>query len=95
MLDAGKITVKIEAFLGPNCSIYATTHPIEADKRMQFAIGRAVVIDEFAWLGGNVVVLPGVHIGKHSIIGAGSVVTRNVPDHEMWAGNPARFIKKC
>ena len=57
-------------------------------------MGKRIVIGEDCWLGGNVIVLPGVTIGKGSTIGAGSVVTKDVPDYCVAAGNPARVLKK-
>lgn len=55
---------------------------------------KPVLIKEGAFIGAHAIILKGVTIGRHSVIGAGAVVTRNVPDHEVWAGNPAEFVKK-
>jgi len=54
---------------------------------------RTVVIGNDVWIGARVIILPGVHIGNGAVIGAGAVVTKDVPDYEIWGGNPARFLK--
>ena len=53
-----------------------------------------ILIKEGAFIGAHAIILKGVTIGRHSVIGAGAVVTKNVPDNEVWAGNPAKFVKK-
>lgn len=55
---------------------------------------KPILIKEGAFIGAHAIVLKGVTIGKYSVIGAGSVITKDIPDNEVWAGNPARFIKK-
>lgn len=92
-------------YIGPNvliggdCKIYDTDfHSIRYDNRIienDSNIKVAPVsIEEGSFIGGGSIILKGVRIGKFSVVGAGSVVTRDVPDNEIWAGNPARFIKK-
>lgn len=54
-----------------------------------------ITIEDHAFIGAHSIILKGVTIGKCSIVGAGSVVTHNIPEHEIWAGNPAKFIRKC
>jgi acetyltransferase-like isoleucine patch superfamily enzyme len=53
----------------------------------------SIIIEDWAWIGAGTIVLPGIHIGKGAIVGAGSVVTRSVPAFEIWAGNPAKKIR--
>jgi maltose O-acetyltransferase len=93
-LDAGQIYIGSNVFIGPNCNIYAATHPIDQVTRLHTAIPQNVVIEDNAWLGGNVTILGNIKICSGSIIGAGSVVTKSVPPNEVWAGNPAKFIRK-
>lgn len=87
--------------IGAGCRIYDTDfHPIESKYRYgeyksnNYIISRSIVIDDGAFIGGGSILLKGCHIGKNSIIGAGSVVTGIVPDGEVWGGNPAKYIKK-
>lgn len=93
------ITIEDDVLIGGGCKIWDTDfHPMDYSKRIhdeQNEISTApVLIKKGAFVGGSSIVLKGVVIGAKSIIGAGSVVTKSVPDGEIWAGNPARFIKK-
>ncbi len=95
MLDCGGVTIGKRTLIGPNCSIYTPQHPIDyIARREPKETGYPVVIGEDTWLGGNVTVCPGVTIGNRCIIAAGSVVTRDIPDDCMAAGNPAVVKKK-
>lgn len=94
-----KITIGKNVLIGGDCKIYDTDfHSARFKDRFQVPdtgiISRPVVIEDGAFIGASTIILKGVTIGKESIIGAGSVVTKNVPAFEIWAGNPARFIKK-
>ena len=94
-----EIVIRDNVMIGGGCKIYDNDfHPLDFKERMihkQEKIRCApVLIDEGAFIGGHSIILKGVRIGKYSVIGAGSVVTSDVPDNEVWAGNPARFIKK-
>lgn len=85
--------------IGNNCVIFDTDfHSSNYDERIIRGNvnipSKPIIIKEGAWIGGHSLVLKGVTIGKHSVIGAGSVVTRNVPDYQVWAGNPIKFIKE-
>ena len=85
--------------IGVNTVIYDTDfHPLDWQARHDNNLSQAavspVVIEDDAWIGGNCIVLKGVHIGRRAVVGAGSVVTCNIPEGTVWAGNPARFIKK-
>jgi len=80
---------------GPNVSIFAATHEAEVQSRRDnIEYGRPVVIGDDCWVGGNVVILPGVTIGKGVTVGAMSVVTKDVPDFCVVMGQPARVVKK-
>ena len=95
MLDVGKITFGDNCLLAPNVSIYTAGHPVHPDSRnSMYEYGIDVTIGDNVWLGGNVVVCPGVTIGSNSVIGAGSVVTRDIPEWSIAAGNPCRVIRK-
>lgn len=96
ILDSCNVTIKARTILSPNVSIYSATHPIDPRKRNGARgpeMAKPVLIEEDCWLGGNVIVLGGVTIGKGSVVGAGSVVTRDVPPFTVVAGNPARVIR--
>lgn len=91
-LDLGGITVEDGVLIGPNTNIITEGHPQDPDSRHGL-FGRPVVIKRNAWIGAGVTVLPGVTIGENAVVGAGSVVTKDVPDNAVAAGNPARIIK--
>ena len=94
MLDAARITIGNHVFLGPNVGLYTAGHPLDAERRNQgLEYARPIVIEDDVWIGGNAVVLPGVRIGKGAIIGAGSVVTRDIPPNSLAVGNPCRVLK--
>ena len=95
VLDEALVTFGDDCFVGPNVSIYTACHstdPVERNSRKEWA--KPVSIGNNVWLGGNVTILPGVTIGDNCTIGAGSVVTRDIPSDSVAAGNPARVIKK-
>lgn len=92
------IVIEDNVLIGSNCMISDTDfHSIEYYQRMErpdLHVKTAPVhIGEGAFIGARSIILKGVHIGKHAVVGAGSVVTRSVSDNEVWAGNPARFIR--
>ena len=94
LMDGGSITIGKHCFIGPNCGMYTAVHATLAEQRNQ-GLEKAlpIIIGDHCWLGGNVTVLPGVTIGSNTIIGAGSVVTRDIPDHVVAAGNPCRILR--
>lgn len=95
LLDVGPIVIKRCAMLGPGVQLLTATHPIEAEgRRRKLEQGRPITIGEEAWLGGGVIVLPGVTIGDRTTVGAGSVVTKDLPSDVLAVGNPARVIRK-
>ena len=98
-LDTGKIKIGNLCFIGPNVHFYATSHPIDPKVRRNpethdLVLPGEIVIGENVWIGGNVTIISGVHIGDNSVIGAGSVVTKDIPSNTVAVGNPARVIKK-
>ncbi|KAG7380030.1 Maltose acetyltransferase [Phytophthora pseudosyringae] len=93
-LDGCPISIGDRVFLAPNVQLYTASHPLDPDVRSSgLEIGKPISIEDDVWIGGNVVVVPGVTIGRGAVIGAGSVVTKDVPPMCVYAGNPAKFIK--
>lgn len=94
ILDEARVTFGDNVFIGPNVSIYTACHPLDPIERNTFAEwAEPVTVGNNVWIGGSVTILPGVTIGSDSVIGAGSVVTRDIPPRCVAAGNPARPIK--
>ena len=81
--------------LAPNVAIYTAGHPLHpAARNTLYEYGVEVTIGDNVWIGGNVVITPGVHIGSNTVIGAGSVVTKDIPEWVVAAGNPCRVIRE-
>ena len=81
-------------FIGPNCNFYTAIHPIDVERRnQQVGKSKPIHVGDNVWFGGNVTVLPGVTIGNNTTIGAGSVVTHDIPDGVVAVGNPCRVIR--
>lgn len=97
ILDAAKVEFGDNVFIGPNCGFYTAIHPIEVELRNQgLEYAKPIKVGSNVWFGGNVVVLPGVTIGDNVTIGAGSIVTKDIPSNVVAYGNPctvARTIK--
>lgn len=94
ILDEAAVTIGNNVFIGPNVSIYTACHPIDPDHRNTCAEwAEPVTIGNNVWIGGSVTILPGVSVGDDCVIGAGSVVTRDIPPRSVAAGNPAKVIK--
>lgn len=94
-LDICPITIGNDVMFGPRVSLYTATHPIDATIRNSgLELGKPIVIGDNVWLGGNTVVNPGVSIGNNVIVGSGSVITKNLPDNVIAAGNPCRVIRE-
>ena len=94
VLDVMSVYIGDNTLFGPSVQIYTATHPTAADTRrsgLEFA--KPIVIGADVWVGGAAVVCPGVTIGARTVIGAGSVVTRDIPDDVLAAGNPCRPIR--
>ena len=95
ILDEALVKIGDNVFIGPNVSIYTACHPLDAtDRNTGAEWAEPVSIGDSVWIGGGATVLPGVSVGDRSVVGAGSVVTRDVPADVLVAGNPARIIKK-
>jgi len=95
ILDANEVSFGDDVLIAPNCSFYTATHPIDVQFRKQgLEYAKPIKIGNNVWIGGNVVVLPGVTIGDNSVIGAGSVVTKDIPANVVAVGNPCREIRK-
>ena len=81
-------------FIGPNCSFYTVNHPLDYETRNKgLEYAKRITVGNNVWMGGNVVVLPGITIGDNSVIGAGSVVTKDIPSNSVAVGNPTKVIK--
>lgn len=94
IIDVAKVTIGDNCMLAPNVAIYTAGHPIHPDtRRSLYEYGKPVVIGDNVWIGGNAVILPGVTIGSNCVIGAGSVVTHDIPPWTVSAGNPCRVIR--
>lgn len=94
LLDVAPITTGDNCLLAPNVSIYTAGHPLHPDVRSTgYEYGAAVTIGDNVWIGGSVVICPGVRIGSNTVIGAGSVVTKDIPDWVVAAGNPCRVLR--
>lgn len=94
-LDCAKIKIGNNTFIGPNCGFYTAIHPIEFEKRIKgIESAKPITVGKDVWIGGNVVVLPGVTIGDRAVIGAGSVVTKDIPSDVVAAGNPCHVLRE-
>jgi maltose O-acetyltransferase len=94
-LDVGPITIGDDVQIGPNVQLLTPTHPVEPEpRRAKIEGAKPIVIGDNVWLGGGVVVCPGVTIGENTVVGAGSVVVRDLPPNVVAVGNPARIVKK-
>lgn len=94
VLDVARVTIGSNTLFGPSVQIYTATHPIRAaERRKGLESAKPITIGADVWVGGGAIICPGVTVGDRSIIGAGSVVTRDVPSDAIVAGNPARVIR--
>ena len=93
VLDVCRVRIGDFTLFGPAVQIYTPMHPFNAEQRRRTEFGKPVDIGSDVWVGGGAIILPGVRIGARSVIGAGSVVTRDIPDDVFAAGNPCRLIR--
>ena len=95
ILDEARVTIGDHCFIGPNVSMYTACHPLDANERNTLIeCEEPITIGNNVWIGGGATILPGVTICDNVVIGAGSVVTKDVPSDCVVGGNPARVIKK-
>lgn len=93
-VDPAKITFGNYVFIGPDCGFYTAKHPIGYALRNQFyEWALPITVGDNVWFGGGCRVLPGITIGSNVVIGAGSVVTHDIPDHCVAAGNPCKVLR--
>lgn len=95
LLDCNRIVIGNEVQFAPGVHVYTATHPLDAKQRrsgVEYAL--PVVIGDGAWLGGGAIVCPGVTIGENTVVGAGSVVVRNLPSNVLAVGNPCRVVRQ-
>ncbi|WP_104984760.1 sugar O-acetyltransferase [Sorangium cellulosum] len=93
-LDVAPITIGDDVQIGPNVQLLTPTHPVEPEpRRNKWEGAKPIKIGNNVWLGGGAIVLPGVTIGDNTVVGAGSVVTRDLPANVIAVGNPARVIR--
>jgi maltose O-acetyltransferase len=93
-LDVAAVTIGDDVQIGPNVQLLTPTHPVEpGPRRQKWEAAQPITIGDNVWLGGGVIVLPGVSIGADTVLGAGSVVTRDLPAGVVAVGNPARVVR--
>jgi maltose O-acetyltransferase len=93
-VDVGRIIIGDNVQIGPNVQLLTATHPVEPGPRLaKWEGSRPITIGNNVWLGGGVIVCPGVTIGENTVVGAGAVVIRDLPPSVVAAGNPARVIR--
>lgn len=94
VLDVMAVKIGSRTLLGPNVQIYTATHPIDYKERASgLEYAKPIKIGEDVWIGGSSVICPGVTIGDRTVIGAGSVITKNIPSDVFAAGNPCKIIR--
>lgn len=94
ILDVGRVTIGADVQIGPNVQILTPTHPLDPEvRRSGLEAAEPITIEDNVWLGGGVIVCPGVTIGRDSVVGAGAVVTKDLPAGVLAVGNPARVVR--
>jgi maltose O-acetyltransferase len=94
-LDVAPITIGADCQIGPNVQLLTPTHPVDPQpRRDKLEAAKPIVIGDNVWLGGGVIVCPGVTIGENTVVGAGAVVTKDLPANVVAVGNPARVIRE-
>jgi maltose O-acetyltransferase len=94
ILDVGRVTIGADVQVGPNVQLLTPTHPLDPEaRRSGLEAAEPITIEDNVWLGGGVIVLPGVTIGRDTVVGAGAVVAKDLPPGVLAVGNPARVIR--
>lgn len=94
LMDGAKITIGDHCFFGPNCGFYTASHPLlPSERNAGYEKAKPITIGNNVWFGASVIVLPGVTIGDNCVIGAGSVVTKDIPENTLALGNPCRPLR--
>lgn len=92
------VSIGNDVMMGPECMMYTVNHGMERTDvpmwRQNFTKPKPIVIEDDVWIGSRVIILPGVHVGKGSVIGAGAVVTKSIEPYSVVGGNPAKLIRK-
>ncbi|KUZ67501.1 transferase [Burkholderia ubonensis] len=91
--DLGGLDIADDVMIGPNVNLITTGHPIEPSQRRDFVVAKPIVIERNVWIGAGATIIGGVTVGENSVVGAGSVVTKDVPPNTLVGGNPARVIR--
>ncbi len=95
LMDGAQIKIGSYCFIGPNCGMYTAVHPLIAEERNKgLEKAKPIIIGDNVWIGGDVTILPGVKIGENTVIGAKSVVTKDIPANVVAVGNPCRVLRK-
>ena len=93
LLDVMPIRIGSNVLFGPNVQIYTATHPIDAqERRKRFEFAKSITIGDDCWIGGGVIISPGIKIGNRCVVGAGAVVTKDIPSDTLVVGNPAKPV---
>lgn len=94
ILDIREVRIGNNVMIGPNTLITTVNHPLSPKgRRLHLGIAKPITIGDDVWIGGNVTILPGIHIGNNVVVAAGAVVTKDIPDNTLVGGVPAKFIK--
>lgn len=94
ILDVGRVTIGADVQIGPNVQLLTPTHPLDPEvRRTGLEAAEPITIEDNVWLGGGVIVCPGVTIGRDTVVGAGAVVAKDLPPGVLAVGNPARVIR--
>jgi maltose O-acetyltransferase len=95
ILDCNEVRIGHHVMIGPNVQIYTPAHLLQAEPRNQgWEIAKSIVVEDNVWIGGGAILLPGVRVGRDAVVGAGAVVSRDVPANTVVVGNPARVIRE-
>ncbi|MCC8194504.1 MAG: sugar O-acetyltransferase, partial [Deltaproteobacteria bacterium] len=95
ILDAARVVFGDNVFIGPSCGFYTAGHPLDVIRRNQgLEYAYPIVIGNNVWIGGNAVFMPGVTVGNNTVVGAGSVVTKDIPPNVVAVGSPCRVIRE-